>query len=83
MTDDFEGEWEDLTEKEILIGVLTELQQIRLLLQGQNGSQTDTEPVYECVKCGAEVPKQDREQHARGQHKAPGSMALELFEKVD
>lgn len=82
-TPDCEAEWQDLTEKEILLGILTELQQIRLLLQGTEPAQDDAQEVFECAKCGKQVSEEDRQQHAQSAHNAPVSMVDGLFERVE
>jgi len=71
-----EKEWEDLTEKEILIGILTELQQIRLTLQDAEPQESITR--YSCQKCGWEGSKEDRRNHL-DKHNAPQAMLDELF----
>ena len=84
--DDFEDQWNDLDEKVILAQILTELQQIRLLLSdAESGAQSDADEqdAYRCRKCDATVPAGDRERHARSQHKAPFDMVDGLFEEVD
>ena len=85
MTDpqqDYEDEWEQLGEKVIQAQILTELQQIRMLLQSQQEPQSDSVR-YRCTKCGATVATDEREAHARREHKAPADMADALFEVVD
>jgi hypothetical protein len=84
----FEAEWEDLTEKEILVGILSELQQIRVVLsQADSGAQSesDGDVMYRCRRCpdGTEVAKGDRERHATKQHKAPVDMVDSMFERVE
>ena len=84
--DDFEDQWNDLDEKVILAQILTELQQIRLLLSdAERGAQSDgdEQDAYRCRKCDATVPAGDRERHARSQHKAPADMVAELFVGVE
>ena len=84
--DDFEAQWNDLDEKVILAQILTELQQIRLLLSdAESGAQSDgdEQDAYRCRKCDATVPAGDRERHARSQHKAPADMVDGLFAEVD
>ena len=84
--DDFEDQWNDLDEKVILAQILTELQQIRLLLSdAEQGAQSDgnEQDAYRCRKCDATVPAGDRERHARSQHKAPADMVGGLFTEVD
>ncbi len=74
-------EWDELTEKEILIGVLTELQQIRMELQS---AQTDTErdtAVLSCQRCEWQGSKEKATAHARDVHKAPPSIADSIFTK--
>lgn len=90
MTDDpdFADEWDDLTEKEILVGILSELQQIRVVLsEADSGAQSESsgDVMYRCTRCpdGTEVAKGDRERHAMKQHKAPSDMVGSLFERVE
>ena len=86
MTDDYTDDWNDLTEKEILIGILTELQQIRLLLsEADTGASDDADETdtYRCQRCNETVPADARERHARKTHKAPPDMAERLFEPAD
>ena len=81
-----EQAWQDLDEKVILAQILTELQQIRLLLSdAESGAQSDgdEQDAYRCRKCDATVPAGDRERHARSQHKAPFDMVDGLFTEVD
>ena len=78
--------WQDLDEKVILAQILTELQQIRLLLSdAESGTQSDggEQDAYRCRKCDATVPAGDRERHARSQHKAPPGMVDGLFTEVE
>ena len=84
--DDFEAQWNDLDEKVILAQILTELQQIRLLLSdAEQGAQSDAadEAAYRCRKCDATVTAGDRERHARSQHKTPADMVDGMFEEVE
>ena len=81
-----EQAWQDLDEKVILAQILTELQQIRLLLSdAEQGAQSDgdEQDAYRCRKCDATVPAGDRERHARSQHKAPFDMVDGLFREVE
>ena len=81
-----EQAWQDLDEKVILAQILTELQQIRLLLSdAEQGAQSDgdEQDAYRCRKCDATVPAGDRERHARSQHKAPFDMVDGLFTGVE
>jgi len=87
-TDDFEQEWDDLDEKVILVQILTELQQIRLLLSEADRdaqSESSSGTMYVCTKCpdDTQVPKSDRERHARSEHNAPPGMAESLFTEVE
>jgi len=85
MTDpqqDYEDEWEQLDEKVIQAQILTELQQIRMLLQSQQEPQSDSVR-HRCTKCGETVSEDKRERHAQREHKAPADMADALFEVVD
>jgi len=79
--DDFNDQYDDLEEKDILIGILTELQQIRMLLQAHEGDD-DGPTTYECDRCGAAVPEDKREAHARDAHKAPPDMADAIFTRT-
>ena len=84
--DDFEDQWNDLDEKVILAQILTELQQIRLLLSdAEQGAQSDgdEQDAYRCRKCTEVVEADARERHARSQHKAPGDMVDGLFTEVE
>ena len=84
--DGFEDQWNDLDEKVILAQMLTELQQIRLLLSdAESRAQRDGngQDAYRCRKCDATVPAGDRERHARSQHKTPADMVDGLFTEVD
>jgi hypothetical protein len=89
MTDnDYEAEWQDLDAKVILAQILTECQQIRMLLSNAESdatSESDAEVMYRCTKCpgDTQVPKSDRERHARSEHKSPPGMVGSLFERVD
>jgi len=79
---DYSEQWDDLEEKDILIGILTELQQIRLTLQGAENEQEEPQQVFECDKCGTTVPKDERERHAIESHNAPKGMVDSLFSEV-
>ena len=81
--DDYSEQYDDLDDKDILIGILTELQQIRVMLQARETDTDDTPPTYACDRCDAEVPKDKRATHARDAHKAPPSMATEIFTPVE
>jgi len=86
--DDYAEEWQDLDAKVILAQILTELQQIRMTLQNAETdaqSDSDADTMYRCTKCpdGTQVPKSDRERHARSEHNAPPGMAESLFTEVE
>ena len=84
--EEYQEAWNDLDETVILAQILTELQQIRLLLSdAESGAQSDAadEAAYRCRKCDATVPAGDRERHARSQHKAPADMVDGMFEEVE
>lgn len=84
--DNYADEWEQLTEKEILIGILTELQQIRLVLTDAERSASDDAggtDAYQCQRCEETVPADARERHARETHKAPSDMVDGMFEVVE
>jgi hypothetical protein len=89
LTDDeretYEAQWQQLDEKVILAQILTELQQIRLLLQNaDSGAQSDADDAatYRCRECQTTLPADARERHAREQHKAPPGMEERFFERV-
>lgn len=85
-SDDFEQQFEDLDTKVVLVQILTELQQIRLLLSEATGDaprDSDAPTTYQCTKCPATVPADGRERHARAEHNAPAGMEAALFEKVE
>ena len=81
-----EQAWQDLDEKVIHAQILTELQQIRLLLSdAETDAQSDAadETAYRCRKCTEVVEADARERHARSQHKAPGDMVDGMFTEVE
>jgi len=86
MTDDYEDEWDDVPEKVILAQIMSELQQIRLLLSegdtrpSDDGDSADT---YECTHCGATVTAAERKTHAYSAHKAPADIVGDMFEAVE
>ena len=85
-SDDFEDQWNDLDEKVILVQILTELQQIRLLLsQADSGASDASEDkdTYQCQRCPETVPADARERHARSAHKAPPETVDGMFEVVE
>ena len=84
--EEYQEAWNDLDEKVILAQILTELQQIRLLLlDAETGAQSDAadETAYRCRKCTEVVEADARERHARSQHKAPADMVDGMFEEVE
>ena len=81
--DDYSEQYDDLEKKDILIGILTELQQIRVMLQARDAGDDDTPPTYACDRCDATVPEDKRAQHARDAHKAPPSLAEGMFTRVE
>lgn len=81
-TRDPEAAWEDIDEKVLLAQILTELQQIRVAIQGaEQGAEPSA--VYECRKCGATVPEDARERHARETHRCPPGAEASLFTTQD
>ena len=81
--DDYAEQWADLTEKELLVGILTELQAIRVAL-ADDPTPDDAEPRYRCQYCDDVVTADDRERHARESHKAPRAIALsEMFDPLE
>lgn len=80
--DDFQAQWDDLDEKVILAQILTELQQIRVAIQGADTGAEESKS-YECRKCGATVPTDARQRHAREQHRAPPGAEDTLFTEVE
>jgi len=79
---DYEEEWQDLSEKEIMIGVLTELQQIRLLLQETETDRDASEQMFECKRCGEHVTSADKHTHATNGHNAHSGMVDQMFSPV-
>lgn len=80
--EDYEQEWQELDEKVIMAQMLSELQQIRLLLQDSQEPQDTSHAMFECQRCSATVKPEDRERHALSKHKAPADMIDSLFTKV-
>lgn len=66
----FEDQLEDLSEKDLLIGILAELKWLRVALttDAEAGEAPD---VYRCDTCGDRVAADERERHLVDQHKAP------------
>lgn len=82
--DQRDAAFEGIDEKVILAQILTELQQIRLLLADQNTQGEDEdESRFECKKCGTVVPGGERERHASGEHRSPPGSHDELFQPVE
>jgi len=79
---DYTDDWDDLTEKEILVGILTELQHIRMAVTDASDD-AEGERGYRCRRCNETVPAGAREQHARSTHKAPPDMIDAMFERAD
>jgi hypothetical protein len=80
-------DFEDVDERELLIGILTQLQyQNRLLADMADADMTDpddTPTEYECAKCDAVVVETDREPHAKSAHNVHPEMRLdELFSQT-
>lgn len=78
---DYEEEWQDLSERDLLEGIFIELTQIRALLSERETGGSSESVVYDCKKCEASVKAGERERHAVEQHAAPEDMAEELFEE--
>lgn len=78
--EEYEQQLAELSEKDLLIHQLVELQRIRYTLEmlAVGGQPTPLEspetddgggnPVYECVRCGDVVPESDRAEHAKAEH---------------
>lgn len=85
---EYQNEFEDLSEKTILVSILFELQHIRFILQGgserASGSESDSSDLwYECTFCLESVREDEREKHLRREHDSPGGVELgEVYEKV-
>jgi len=77
----YEAEWEQVSEKVLLAQIYAELQQIRVALtDAQSGSEREQDTdAYQCKRCNATVQADARERHAREQHKAPPDMEDVLF----
>jgi len=89
MTDDYteyEAEWEDLSEKVILVQILAEQQRTNRLLEqltdAPDASNDDATPMYRCDYCGETVREDDRQRHADGQHNTPPGAWERAFERV-
>jgi len=73
------GEYEDVTEKEILVHIAAQLDAIRRELEGTQSESDMTEPQFECVVCNDTVAKSTRKDHAKtcfGWHKDMGKEIL-------
>jgi hypothetical protein len=83
----YEQELADLSEKDLLVHILVELQGIRYYLQtqAQEPQEENERPEqYECKLCGAVVPEDERGEHSRGRHGAPPGISVEgEFVEVD
>lgn len=84
----FEAQLDDLTEKDLLIHILVELQAQRhylaQLAEGADRSENERPELWECNMCGATVPDDRREDHARAEHGAPPGMDVGgEFERVE
>ena len=74
--EEYEQQLDDLTEKEILLEIMTELKTIRwqnqqaLGMGGENLYSADQEePVsYECLRCGKQIQEDNLEDHAASEH---------------
>ena len=72
-------DFDELTEKEILMGIWMELQR----MNASNSREDTSEPLYSCDKCEWEGTAEDRQRHAQEQHKAPPNMLDSLFTQVE
>jgi len=80
IADKYADEMDDLTEKEILLGILGELGHIRMLLQGEREPSEDSSTEWECARCGKVVDHDQRASHASGSHNATMEMVSGMFE---
>jgi len=56
----------DIDNKLILMDIAAELQQIRKLLEGETPDQEqESNTILCCGSCGTQLPKEDREEHAK------------------
>jgi hypothetical protein len=92
LTDDdieqYEQELADLSEKDLLVHILVELQAQRhdlaQLAEGQDRSESEDDKLFKCNLCGDLFAGQDRERHLVKQHEAPPGISVEgEFERVD
>lgn len=81
--EDYEEQWEQLGEKVILAQILAELQQIRMGLSDATTGDESGPTMYECQRCQTTVQAEERQRHAREQHKAPPDMAESMFTRKD
>jgi len=80
----YEQEFEELELKVIQVQILSELQAIRMLLQGEDlESREDSTERFECTKCEWQGPKDERQAHAQETHKAPATMLGHLFTRIE
>ena len=89
MSDEYQKEWEDLSERELLQGIFIELTQIRALLSDADNAgvidRDQAEDVYVCQRCpgGTEVREGERERHATGEHNAPPGEWRGMFTEIE
>lgn len=76
---EYEEQLDQLTEKELLLQVVVELQTIRYHLTPEQETPTQ----YRCNQCNDIVAKEDRSKHLQEQHGAPKQMPVgEEFQPV-
>jgi len=76
----YEQQWDELSQKELLMGIFAELQQIRVSLQQPETD--ESEPMYQCEQCGETVPQSDLEAHAK-RHNAHPELIADLFRRIE
>ena len=76
-----EPDYSDLSDRDILIGMLEYLAAIEHHLRP---AQAGDEPMYQCKQCLKDVAESDRKRHAQEQHNAPAGIDVTGdFERVD
>jgi len=76
---EYEEQLDQLTEKDLLLQILVELQTIRYYMQPQQEESSN----YRCKQCNEIVPEDGRSKHLQDSHGAPAELPVESeFERV-
>jgi hypothetical protein len=76
-------ELEDISEKDIMLEIMTELKSIRYGLQTGDFGTLDKDDAedeanyYQCNQCRTEVKEDNRQEHLVSQHNAPAMISVE------